>query len=340
MPTYPKGNKFITKFMVAGARPSKITDTREEGEAWELSARAALKRGQPIPDLEQKKVGGRDARTVGGAVRSAISLHWDRLKNSAKQINNAELFVRWVGANTPAEEAFSPAKLREFYKYLIEERKVSNSTINRYSSALSIISRHADLKTKPEFNWYKTHQTRVRFFSPAEEHAVVRLFDQWGRDKYRDFFMFLIDTGLRPWEEGTKLKWENVHAKSITVHGKDRWRDVPLTKRAKAILDKQDRNEPGPFWGMNANIAGNLWDRVRSMIPALKDTVWYTTRHTFASRLVQQGVHLKAVADLMGNSTMIVDKVYAHLTPDHLGAAIEHLEKFGGGLSVVQGGMK
>jgi integrase len=337
MPTYEKGGKWITKFMVKGQRPSKITDTREEGEAWELTARAALKLGKPIPDGAKKSVGGKDAASVGGALRSAETLHWARLRNSDKSVSNARLFANWVGLTTPAAEAFAQPKLQEFTKYLIEERRVSNSTLNRYSSALSVLAKFSNLDVKPALPWFKEAQGRVRFFSPEEERAVIALLSQWGKDKERDLFMFLVDTGLRPWEEAGKLKWPNVKEKTVAVLGKnDHWRDVPLTKRAKVILDRRDRTEAGPFAGLNHFTMDGLWNRVRGSIPALKDTVWYTARHTFASRLVQAGVPLTHVARLMGNSAMIVDKVYAHLAPDHLKDAVASLEKFGGGIHAVK----
>lgn len=340
MPTYAKGNKFITKFMVSGERPSMMTDTREEGEAWELQARAAIKLGKPIPDLGTKKsVGGSDAATVGGALRSAETLHWSRLRNSDKSVNNARIFANWAGLKTPTEQGFSPAKLQEFTRYLIEERKVSNSTLNRYSSALSVLAKYAGLKQKPELPWYKENKSRVRFFAPEEERAVIALLSQWDKDTARDFFMLLLDTGLRPWEEARNLHWKDgkgvkalVKADRVSVLGKNgEWRDVPLTRRAKLILDRADRSLDGPFVDLNEFTMNGLWNRVRSQLPQLHDTVWYTARHTFASRLVQAGKSIKQVAQLMGNSAMIVDKVYAHLAPDHLKDAVEALEHFGKG---------
>jgi hypothetical protein len=38
-----------------------------------------------------------------------------------------------------------------------------------------------------------------------------------------------------------------------------------------------------------------IYDRLRAHLPQLDDTVWYTTRHTFASRLVQRGANLYRV---------------------------------------------
>lgn len=84
MPTYAKGNKFITKFMVDGVRHTRMHNTQEEGEAWEMQARAALKLGKPIPDNTQRRVGGKDSNTLAGVLRSAENLHWGQLRGGGR----------------------------------------------------------------------------------------------------------------------------------------------------------------------------------------------------------------------------------------------------------------
>lgn len=337
MPTYAKDSKYVTKFMVAGARHSTLTDTKAQGEAWELQARAALALGKPVPPPAGKaaqRLGGAGSGTLAHVLRSAETLHWKTLRGSSRSVQNAASFVEWAGPDLDAAAAFTPAGIRAYIQYLIEERRVGNSTLNRYMSALSILIKHADLDKRPELPWFKEVKGRVRFFSVEEEHAVVALLTQWGRDAERDLFLFLLDTGLRPWAECCKAKWSDVSASKIAVYGKSgEWRDVPLTSRARAILARRPRDQAGPFTNLGAGTADLLWSRVRSQMPALAGTVWYTCRHTFASRLVQQGVSLKAVSVLMGNSAMIVDRVYAHLAPDHLAGAVDMLESFGGGNS-------
>lgn len=54
--------------------------------------------------------------------------------------------------------------------------------------------------------------------------------------------------------------------------------------------------------------------------------VFHTLRHTFASWLVQKGVPLYTVADLMGHSTIAMTKRYAKLADDDRRAAIAKLQ--------------
>lgn len=48
----------------------------------------------------------------------------------------------------------------------------------------------------------------------------------------------------------------------------------------------------------------------------IKGVGFHTTRHSFASRLVQKGVSLKEIQQLLGHSTSVTTEIYAHLVPN------------------------
>ena len=53
----------------------------------------------------------------------------------------------------------------------------------------------------------------------------------------------------------------------------------------------------------------------------------YSMRHHFASRLVQRGVPLNTVRDLLGHSTAQMSLRYAHLAPDQRRKAVAKLNE-------------
>ena len=53
----------------------------------------------------------------------------------------------------------------------------------------------------------------------------------------------------------------------------------------------------------------------------------YSMRHHFASRLVQRGVPLNTVRDLLGHSTAQMSLRYAHLAPDQRREAVAKLNE-------------
>ena len=58
----------------------------------------------------------------------------------------------------------------------------------------------------------------------------------------------------------------------------------------------------------------------------LDDFNFHDLRHDFASRLVQSGVNLYEVKDLLGHSSITLTERYAHLAPAHKVAAVAKLE--------------
>ena len=71
-----------------------------------------------------------------------------------------------------------------------------------------------------------------------------------------------------------------------------------------------------------------------------KQFVFHITRHTFASRLVQSGIGIQIVQDLLGHKTIKMTLRYAHLAPHNkteARMALERSDKSGVKLAKVVG---
>ena len=62
---------------------------------------------------------------------------------------------------------------------------------------------------------------------------------------------------------------------------------------------------------------------------------WHTLRHTFASRLVNRGVDIVTVKELLGHSSVTVTMRYTHTNLDSKHAAVARLEVFSDSLVTV-----
>jgi integrase len=163
---------------------------------------------------------------------------------------------------------------------------------------------------------------------------------------YWPFFAFMLSTGARAGEL-VALDWSDIDGASETValrskkgrNGRVKLRRVPLNKLAMKALDEQarlmraGRKRQGPVF---VNGLGDRWAGVRSLelvvgkvseAAGLEDLVLHDLRHTFASRLVQKGVALQVVSELLGHSGMAQTLRYAHLAPGESRAAVEVLAR-------------
>lgn len=166
---------------------------------------------------------------------------------------------------------------------------------------------------------------RMSFFSEEDQEAIEALIDDNG---FRLFFRWSIATGLRP-SESLGLKSSMIRRDPIvgpvidivkTKNGEPR--TIPLTKKALEALETV-----GEWKRYTSYRITREWARLRRKDPeALKDFVFYTCRHTCATRLLSKGVNIKVVQSWMGHKDINMTLRYAKLVPSDLAAARDILE--------------
>ncbi|WP_085025262.1 tyrosine-type recombinase/integrase [Ensifer aridi] len=315
-----RGNGYQVDFVVNGQRyRPPVFATEEEAETWEFTARQAIKRGKAV-EMPKKAPEAAAQGTIEQALTEAKNKRWAYKRGSHRTVLNAENFVKWVGPKEKASVALSLDKIHEFVGYLKDERKVGGSTINKYLSAISVLIEFAKV-ARPELPYQEKGQNRTRFFTEEEVDLVNQTLSLWGKHRERDLFIFLVDTGARPYSEATTLRWEMVGDRRVEfVMTKNATnRTLPLTTRAwEAVQRQREHNGDGPWTDITEWQMIDLWRSIRVHLPQLKDTVVYTARHTCASWQVIRGVDLMRVMKWMGHKSYQTTLNYAHLAPDHL----------------------
>jgi integrase len=163
-------------------------------------------------------------------------------------------------------------------------------------------------RTRPE----RTQEKPARFLSAVEESRVLSIL----HPRERELCVILLYTGMRK-SELWGLTWEDIDWETglIQVHqtksGKRRF--LPITSRVRAILEGlQEAGKATPAGGMNINTFDDHFRNACKTARVLGVSV-HTLRHTYASRLAQNGVSLLLIQKLLGHSSASTTLVYAHL---------------------------
>lgn len=214
------------------------------------------------------------------------------------------LIDRWAGMQTtaPATVVKSIKMARAAYRRAMRLWQVSSSPFDRASLPLVITSRAPP--------WYTKEQLECLYKLPRGP-----------------LWRFMVNTGLRRGEmakavqgdiRGSMLFVESTPA-GRTKSG--RWRWVPLTQAAQDALPMLG---PDRLVSCHADTLGD-WFKADAQALGLAGSLHWL-RHTFCTRLAQQGVSLHEIKQLAGHSSISVTELYAHHRPDAGRAAMDKLD--------------
>jgi len=185
----------------------------------------------------------------------------------------------------------------------------------------------------------KVEASRPRVLSPSE---LTRL-DGVLSDDVKELVHVLLSTGLREFE-ALSIQWRDIRASLLEVRGEisknGKRRYLPLVGEAETILKnilarKKKMLKTGTervFDHLVANPLGGrtgLENRLREAFKKAnihgKGLGFHIFRHTFATRLIQKGVDVKTVQELLGHSDLKMVLVYTHTSEQLKKEAISRL---------------
>jgi integrase len=229
-------------------------------------------------------------------------------------------------------KAFNERLLRDVTPTEIEEavnKGSYNKTISTFNMYIAIIKRifnHAieleyierspvKVKKKINDNW------RYRYLTEPEQKALLEACRHSNSPYLFEMVFIALYTGLRLGEIKT-IRRESIANNEIIVKSEYsksmRSRSIPLPPVAITFF------ETAASFDYNHDIKKAF--KVALERAGIKDFTFHDLRHTYASRLVQSGVSLQEVKELLGHHTLEMTLRYAHLTKDNLKKAVNKLK--------------
>ena len=234
-----------------------------------------------------------------------------------------------------------------------EDRELANGTVNRMRGTFSMLYKHGRRKDLVEVNPAADVPLRdvgrgVERFLSAEEEKRLREVLQRGIDSHDPIkqpelrkqaihrlleFEVSLKSGMRRSEQ-YNLRWGDVDFDrrimrlQKTKNGRPRnafiIEDVEAALKQLRELDLERRDRSGtqpnrsPEDVVFAKADNKKWWQAALDAAKIKNYRWHDNRHTFCSRLVQAGVHLKVVQEAAGHASIASTIRYAHFAPSQV----------------------
>jgi len=239
----------------------------------------------------------------------------------------------FCGRPPNALDTLTEDELRQYFLHLVRERHASRSTLLVHRSGLRFLVATTLRRTWPVLDLVRPAKRRTLpvVLTIAEVRALLSLV----RDlRVRMCLTMLYSCGLRL-SEGTHLTTHDIDGARGVVrvrHGKGgRDRYVPLAERVLRLLRAYWRatsprfpQPPGERWLFpNREVTGPLGaTSVQKTLIAVgrvsgipKHVSAHTLRHSYATHLLEHGVHLRTIQELLGHQSPSTTAVYTHVTP-------------------------
>lgn len=230
-------------------------------------------------------------------------------------------------------EKVGTEELREFLlKYLKEEKKLSDRSVNYYNSVIRFVYEVTldKLINKKQLPMMKKKKTVYKVLTKEELGAFFNACENF---KFKTIFMLVYGSGLRIGEV-TKLRIEDIDGEKMRIfvrEGKgNKERYTILSQKSLEMLRqywkiyRREEKEGALFLSeigeeITVGIIRKNFRRYRKKAGINEKVTVHTLRHCFATDLIERGASLMQVKELLGHSNIRSTMGYIHVANIDIG---------------------
>lgn len=208
------------------------------------------------------------------------------------------------------------------YKMVVKE-KLSETAQNQYINAIKFYYEHV-LGQPREFYDIQRPKKSQELPNVLSKSEVKKILEQPTNIKHRAILTVIYSGGLRI-SEAINLRLEDIRSKEgyIFIKGAKGKKDRRTLLSAKLLnlLRNYFREFKPAYWLFEGQSGGQYSTRsiqaiFRKAVIGARINPWatpHTLRHSFATHLLQQGVNLRYIQDLLGHGSSKTTEIYTHI---------------------------
>lgn len=263
-----------------------------------------------LASVRDVAAGREPERLIADALERWLIEHVPRLRSARQTRNHARQLLPYITGRKLADAATVWAEIKA------AEQDKAAATVNHKGRILRQITRTA----WREWQWLDRPAAITLIPETGREHylstaEVAALADATGNPAAAGYVLLAAYTGIRRGHL-LRLTHHDVQGKFLRLDRSSKTRTlqlVPLHPKVQAIAE-------GLPLGIGDRQLREAWTLARETTGT--DCRWHDLRHTCASWMVQAGVPIYTVAQMLGHSSTAVTQRYAHLAPQNLVDAV------------------
>lgn len=249
-----------------------------------------------------------------------------------------EKFGEFLHLNNYKLEEIDSEKITRYILFLKRKGLSSSSVIRNLSAVRNLYRFVAGQGIVKDYGVYDIESPRVHRMLPevlSREEIDVLIKNISGRDRFRNLAIveLIYGAGLRVSEvAGIKLEDINFEKGYIKIKGKgSRERLVFINRNGlsavKNYLQTRNENKVAQSIWLFPNRSGrkisrqSIWKLIKKIsvnLPLKKRITPHTFRHSFATHLLEGGLDLRIVQQLLGHKTLATTEIYTHINKKHI----------------------
>jgi site-specific recombinase XerD len=230
--------------------------------------------------------------------------------------------------NIPAEE-LQPVHLKRYLVYCLERRQLKENTLH---SRINAIKFYYEQVLKREKFFWEIPRPKKHLILPKllNEREIGRLFNSLGNKKHKAMLFTAYSAGLRV-SEIVNLKIKDIDSKRMQIFierakgKKDRY--VNLSPVLLDILRNYFTSYKPRLYLFESEYSGSaypvrtvqqIFANAKRKAGISKDVGIHSLRHSFATHLLEKGVDIRYIKDVLGHFNIRTTERYLHVTRQNL----------------------